>query len=313
MNPYRPELVERAEIAPADPVPVRGMLRLRWGAPFPNFGDLLAPLIVKRLSGRCVTSHQRNFRRRKLFALGSSLGAARDGDMLWGTGSKGSRPKARRLDVRAVRGPKTRALLREYGIDCPEVFGDPAMLMPWVYAPDDAPIRSGIGIIPHYKDHQLVRSLQGVDLRWISVMDHPLRVIDAIRCCEVVLSSSLHGLVLAEAYGIPACFMETPVQVRLKYEDYYAATGRDVISYDYDGYLDPEAAARVALKSEPPALDLTHLLLAFPYLRTGILSLEDLKAFRIDDIDYKFDFPAEVLDRCHPDFQQCTECRDAPR
>lgn len=65
--------------------------------------------------------------------------------VVWGTGCTKEPEKninniihqkyMRKLDVRAVRGPKTKGALDKLGIKCPEVYGDPAMLMPLIYQP----------------------------------------------------------------------------------------------------------------------------------------------------------------------------------
>lgn len=52
-------------------------------------------------------------------------------------------------------------------------------------------------------------------------------VIDKIVSCKKVYSSSLHGIILAEAYGVPAVFFRgIPAVIDFKYKDYYASTGR---------------------------------------------------------------------------------------
>lgn len=51
--------------------------------------------------------------------------------------------------------------------------------------------------------------------------------VDKIYSSELVISSSLHGVILAEAYGKPAVLMEnTATTDYFKYQDYYMATGR---------------------------------------------------------------------------------------
>lgn len=51
--------------------------------------------------------------------------------------------------------------------------------------------------------------------------------IDKIYCSELVVSSSFHGVILAEAYGKTAVLLEnTAATDYFKYQDYYIATGR---------------------------------------------------------------------------------------
>lgn len=60
-----------------------------------------------------------------------------------------------------------------------------------------------------------------------------------------ILSSSLHGIILAETYGIPAIMLKSPLDT-FKFRDYYYSTGR----FDF-----PIAnTVEEALKMEPPAL-----------------------------------------------------------
>ena len=51
--------------------------------------------------------------------------------------------------------------------------------------------------------------------------------VNDIRASKLVISSSLHGIIIAEAYGVPAVFLdETENAAQLKYDDYYYSTGR---------------------------------------------------------------------------------------
>lgn len=53
------------------------------------------------------------------------------------------------------------------------------------------------------------------------------KFIDRIVNAELVISASLHGIILAEAYGIPAIMLnDTPSEDITKYKDWYFSTGR---------------------------------------------------------------------------------------
>ena len=56
--------------------------------------------------------------------------------------------------------------------------------------------------------------------------------IRAILDSELVISTSLHGLVLADAYGIPARMLRiTENEPLFKYQDYYEGTGRSTFAF----------------------------------------------------------------------------------
>ena len=271
-------------------------IRLVWGAGQPNFGDALSPILVMVLSGRYVKGPNGNnpplLFGPRLFALGSSLWKAKDGDIIWGAGLKATEGfTARKLQVFAVRGPLTREGLLARGIDCPEVYGDPAILMPYIYKPR-IKRRLGIGIVFHFNDLTDRSQFKSSEIKIINVCDHPLRVIELINSCEVVLSSSLHGIIIAEAYGIPACWVyptkevwrASIPQVEFKYKDYYLSTGREPVFFKHSGSFDIDKAVKIALNTDKPKYSPEKLLQAFPFRREDIRSLDELSRYEIKDV-----------------------------
>ena len=59
------------------------------------------------------------------------------------------------VPVVAVRGPLTRQRMLSLSIDCPPVYGDPALLVPLVHPRRSETTRRKLGIVPHYKDASL--------------------------------------------------------------------------------------------------------------------------------------------------------------
>jgi pyruvyltransferase len=58
------------------------------------------------------------------------------------------------------------------------------------------------------------------------------RRIDAILEAELVLASSLHGIIVAEAFGIPARYVRlSSAEAEFKYRDYYEGTGRFAVEF----------------------------------------------------------------------------------
>ena len=166
-----------------------------------------------------------------LIAIGSILQWADKSSIIWGAGllQDGLLLKAAPRAILAVRGPLTRASLQSQGIDCADVFGDPGVLMPDVL-PFPQSHRTGVGVVPHYCDVEeafVARARADgaviIDPRW------PLETyLAALTGCASIVSSSLHGLVFAHAYGIPAVWVKLSERVLgdgFKFRDYFGSVG----------------------------------------------------------------------------------------
>ena len=109
----------------------------------------------------------------------------------------------------------------KYGHKCPEVYGDPAILMPLIYQPK-VEIKHDLLVIPQYVTEVDFRK-NHPELFVVSMNTNDYKsVIDAIASSKKVITSSLHGIILAEAYGVPAVFFRgLGKQIDFKYLDYY--------------------------------------------------------------------------------------------
>lgn len=207
-----------------------------------NLGDVLAwPIVDFMLAKRGIDINKRIGRKAHLFTVGSGgLRSFQDATM-WGTGvmyydfkdkwfEKYWNAKHRHLDIRAVRGPLSREIMMKLGHKCPDVYGDPGILMPLIYQPDYQRINGGgqeFAIIPQYTSENEVRKYFTDDMIISMNTNDYKSVIDKIVSCKRVYSSSLHGIILAEAYGVPAVFFRgISAVIDFKYKDYYASTGR---------------------------------------------------------------------------------------
>lgn len=243
-----------------------GRIRLCWWNPVPNLGDMVSPLIVQHLSGMPVM-HARERVKGKLLACGSILNRAQDGDVVWGSGliDAESRPRGVRVLVTAVRGPRTAQRLRSMGIECPDIYGDPGCLLPRLYPrPSEALQPFRLGVIPHLRDQELL-TRQDPAVRVLDITASPDRFLGDLWRCQRVVSSSLHGVIFAEAYGIPAHWLVLSDRVigrGHKFADYYEGTGREC----------PEPLTRERMLAEPawepPAPGVgDRLAAAFPFPR----------------------------------------------
>lgn len=283
-------------------------IQVRWYKNRKNFGDGISPLLVKLLSGcRLTSGAPQKETVPRIFALGSYLQHAEGGEFVWGTGMRNDAKKLahlkkRQLDVCAVRGPLTREYLLKEGFNCPEIYGDPSILMPYLFKPQ-AVKKYKAGIVRHYNDLSEVNGLDP-NVRVISVHQDPLQAITEICQCETILSSSLHGIILAEAYGIPACWMRPApnlwnphgydIEPVFKFKDYYASTGRSVAPFEYAGAIDIDAAIQTARRQAKPVFECEKLLLSFPFLREDIASLQDLVRYEIAGMDYPLSLKAWI-------------------
>jgi pyruvyltransferase len=209
---------------------------INYGHVLENWGDAVAPHLVEKLSGRPVVNNRDVFnpRGRSVYTtIGSMLGSIRTPAVeVWGSGLVNSdtsmhvTPRA----VHAVRGPLTRDRLLSQGISCPEIYGDPALLYAKFHR-SPATKTHRIGIIPHIREQDMpavARLAEGDGVKIIDITGSFTQVADGINSCEVIASSSLHGLVCADGYGVPTTwirFSDRPFGDGFKFRDYLLAAG----------------------------------------------------------------------------------------
>ena len=212
-------------------------LKLYWSHSKPNFGDWLSPAICRAL---CHTEvRYASIRRCDLVGLGSLFERLPAGWFsralhVWGTGSIDVQPvRDMKHSLHAVRGPRTAGLAKtpekETSADTAPVFGDPGLLSE-LLLPTGRHIqpRQALGLIPHYKDakQRPIAELAAhfPQAKLIDVFDAPEAVIEQIASCHHILSSSLHGLIVADALGVPSRWLQLSTAVRgggWKFHDYY--------------------------------------------------------------------------------------------
>ncbi|HNU99540.1 MAG: polysaccharide pyruvyl transferase family protein [Verrucomicrobia bacterium] len=252
-------------------------LRLHWSSSKPNFGDWLSPILCEALSGRPVVHSSPA--RCDLIAVGSILHRLPERwwarpVRVWGTGFIEERPRASsRHHYHAVRGHRTAALIDG---PPPSAFGDPGLLCDLVFSrPAPGGKEHAIGLVPHYKDrdHPWVKRFveRHPETRILNVFDEPRTFLAQLVRCEFVISSSLHGLVVADAYGIPNVWMRLSGGIRghdFKYLDYYSVFGfaePPVLTLEND--VSGVALEALAQAYQRPGLEAVkkRLLDAFPF------------------------------------------------
>lgn len=155
---------------------------------------------------------------------------------VWGSGyiDKGDNCKKDNFTYYAVRGKRTLSRIDRHYKDIP--LGDPGLLVSVIYPKQKNDGK--IGIIPHYVDlkSSFVKKIEKDEkFKIISPLQSPERVAEQISACSVILSSSLHGIIFADSYGIPNAHISLSKKViggDYKFKDYCSGVGREYISFD---------------------------------------------------------------------------------
>lgn len=200
-----------------------------------NVGDVLNPYLVSKVAGKdtFLTKHRTQAH---LLAIGSIMHFGTPHSHVWGSGviecdQLPPDSTLKRMKFYAVRGKSTKQLLQERGVSLGNLpLGDPAVLTSTFYTPKRSDKRYKVGIVPHFVDfdNQIFDELkENHDIRIIDVRQHPESFIDQLCSCDHVLSSSLHGLILADTYNIPNAwvrFSDRVIGGNFKFLDYYSTT-----------------------------------------------------------------------------------------
>ncbi len=218
-----------------------------------NFGDLLNVLLAEKyLSQRnkqvqYVSHKECNAMfvgsilqllwssRRSLLTM-SGLRFLHETVNVWGSGliSPITKPVlTRKLNIYALRGKLTLSILKNQsqrgGIQfLSNSLGDPGLLSNLIYDCSDVQKEYSLGVIPHYvdKDLKILDVFRGNnDVNIIDVQNSPENVITEIAKCNRIVSSSLHGLIVADSLNIPNARMILSNQIvggDFKYMDYYS-------------------------------------------------------------------------------------------
>lgn len=205
-------------------------VNLNWWNRTSNLGDAISPIVVEyMLSLRNISSKKTVSKRKHLYAVGSNLTSGIQDCTVWGSGilncSVCYRLLNRKLDIRAIRGPLTRIALMDYGYQVPQIYGDPGILLPEIYNPQICKTKAKYGLIYHASWNKRKDNIRDDVIEIEIKTDDYRKFVHEIKSVQVVISSSLHGIILAEAYGIPAILLK-PEKDFVKYYDWYYSTNR---------------------------------------------------------------------------------------
>lgn len=205
-----------------------------------NLGDELSYHLIKELTNKTIIDFNtlwKGFYPQNLLFIGSLVeDFVTPQTIIWGSGAISGKKNIshKPYKVCAVRGKLTRDYLLKQNIECPEVYGDPALLLPLVYTPK-VKKKYKLGIIPHIVDQNensiLRLSKLDKNIKIINFSNYKdwHSVIDQINECHCIISSSLHGLIISDAYKIPNIWIKVSDKIiggNFKYLDYFSGVGR---------------------------------------------------------------------------------------
>lgn len=205
--------------------------RAYWYRETVNFGDLLTPIILRHHGFTPVHAYPRHA---QLVATGSILEHLPEDfhGVILGSGfiHESSSSRFPNAQILAVRGAYTRDRIKGLSADIP--LGDPGLYATRLMGERREPARL-LGIIPHHSNlaspsFRRIKERAPNDVAIISPVAQPKDVFDNIRRCEMLISSSLHGLIIADALGIPSVWSAESSLVggNFKFFDYASAVGR---------------------------------------------------------------------------------------
>jgi pyruvyltransferase len=188
-----------------------------------NFGDVLTPHLLDYFKiDHTFTSKPPA----DLICIGSIARHATAKTTVLGSGFISQKnPINPNANYKFVRGPLTRNMILAKGGNCPSLYGDPAMLLPLFC--DESKKEHEVGIIPHiwhYKEVSEAYPKHNVIQLWTS---NALDVAKEISKCKYIISSSLHGIIAAHAYGIPAAWVDFGYLKGdgMKFQDHFLSLG----------------------------------------------------------------------------------------
>jgi len=276
------DIVRQACLDPAGQAPATKArpIALSYFTRVKNIGDQISPIAVQYATGRPILWKSHSAQPR-LIGLGSILHWANALSHVWGTGIMNPATRLGHLRVEriwALRGKLTHAHLARQLSGLRDVpLGDPGYLVGRHLAalmPARAPTHR-LGVVPHFqdRDHPGIAHLRGQDdVIVLDVRDPEHTFFAQMMSCEAIASASLHGIIFAEALGIPNAWLDFGP------ED----PGRAFKYHDWFSLADKPQASPLRIGPEPLAGDLI-----------AASALHDMK---IDQRALRTAIPSGVLD-----------------
>ena len=191
-----------------------------------NWGDLLGPILLRYFSQiETILSSPENADMVSVGSIIDLLPSTYSGYILGSGKLRGSHIKVpNSAKILALRGP-----LSAQGIHKDIALGDPALLADEMVGPVDK--LYNLCLVAHWSDRNLYKRAELLKYNpvLINPLDDPINIIKTIGQSRKVVTSSLHGMIVADAFGIPRRFEMTPQLGKegglFKFLDYNLAVG----------------------------------------------------------------------------------------
>lgn len=234
-----------------------------------NFGDLLSPYLIEKISGKPArfVDHSDVEGPVPYLVTGSILDASVSRGIVWGTGCAFANdlddlsPPSPTFRIVATRGPWSKERVERAG-HAPVTCGDPGFLLPSYYQPKRIAAHK-LGIICSWVDHAELSERYAGQADVINSLGMVEEIATRLCQCESVVSSCLHGLVAAVAYGIPTVWAKSDRLLGdgTKFRDVLGSLG--IEPYRPIEWSDVDSMRREAWVHPSP--DVTELLACCPF------------------------------------------------
>ena len=263
----------------------------------PNMGDRLNKMVIEELFGYKVKQHtfltgelsgigsglgQFTLRGNKIIALAEKVsGFLFPNVTIWGTGficykKKDTKFYRKNIKFAAVRGELSKKRVEKIlGRQLTIPTGDAGILANYLLQNEKIQKKYEVGIIAHFREQdevvfeQLIKHYD--NSVFIDLCQDPLSVIRQIAECKVIISSSLHGLIVADSFHIPNIHIVVSNKLMgdgFKFDDYYSAYGlkHEFLKMGSDNFPDLDwIKQHYALTPEMVEKKKGELIKAFPF------------------------------------------------
>ena len=163
-----------------------------------------------------------------IVAIGSVLSHVNSASCkVWGSGIISKNDIINPAQFYAVRGKYTQNRMKELNLLVPDTIGDPALLLPLLYSIQKKN-KYKIGVIPHYVHYSDVKSnINSEEVLIIDLTNSIEQIVKQINSCQYTISTSLHGIIVSQSYGIPSLWYNIDGKKlggdNVKFYDYFSS------------------------------------------------------------------------------------------